>query len=498
MKRIKIFSVLLICFLLSSCIKSSSLPGGAPTAAVNAQTGEKGTAVSEEDARGKGYATALFLGIADYGNTEVIKLSNAENFRYRFIIDGQEQSFSIGIGPENEPYQLQNRLKEGYLFKISAENGVISDLYEVSDADENIISGKVKKAENGVITVSRREVTNQNDAPVLRVSRLPGGAEVQAAQVTEGDYVSVEIDEKGSLRAGFILPEPHKYKPPVKGKAGVRTLKNYLATALMPVGICNYIFGGGWDWQDEGSGIQSRTIGLPDTWVDFFLSNDENFTYRDPYGNSSLRDASKSYCPFGGWNEYYYAGLDCSGYLAWVTYNTLHSQDGLDGYVVGGTPTASSFASYGWGTFTQEVSPSDFRPGDIMSINGHVWICLGKCGDGSLVIVHSSPTSSKTGSPGGGVQLSAIGDSASCEAYALLNEYMNIFYPEWINRYDIALFSFSYYTSFTGNVAGRFSWDLDGENGVLTDPDGFAQMSAAEIMAELFGYVPLSAEDGNV
>lgn len=490
--------MIFICLMLGACVKVPSLPEGERDAAVNAIVSEESLAVSEEDLSEKDYVTALFLGVADYGNTEVIKLSNAENFKYRFMIDGREQSFSIGIGPENEPYQLQNRLKEGYLFKITAENGVILDLHEVSNEDENIITGKVKQIENGKITVAGREVPLKNESPIFQVARLPGGTETAQSEIGQGDYISAETDENGNVQIAFILPEPNKYKSPVKGKAGVRTLKNFLATALMPVGVCNYIFGGGWDWQDEGSGIESRTIGLPDTWIDFFLSNDENYTYRDPYGDASLRDAAKSYCPFGGWNEYYYAGLDCSGYLAWVTYNTLNTEDGLEGYVVGGTPTASTFASYGWGTFTQEINLSDFRPGDIMSINGHVWICLGRCDDGSMVIAHSSPTPSKTGNPGGGVQLSAIGNSYDCEAYGLLNEYMNIFYPEWINRYDIRLFSFHYYTSFTGDVAGRFSWDLDRENGVLTDPDGFAEMSAPEIMAALFGYSVQSTEGNDV
>ena len=57
----------------------------------------------------------------------------------------------------------------------------------------------------------------------------------------------------------------------------------------------------------------------------------------------------------------------------------------------------------------------EFRPGDIFSMNGHVWICLGRCGDGSLVILHSAPGESRTGGKGGGPQLGAVGSSRKCE-----------------------------------------------------------------------------------
>ena len=115
-----------------------------------------------------------------------------------------------------------------------------------------------------------------------------------------------------------------------------------------------------------------------------------------------------------------------------------------------------------------------------------MWMCVGVCSDGSMVIAHASPTKSQSGCPGGGVQLSAIGENETCEAYRLAVEYMTLFYPEWSRRNDVSLYSYSYYTSFTGDVAGLFTWDL--ENGVLTDPDGFRDLSAYEILAALFGY----------
>lgn len=48
-----------------------------------------------------------------------------------------------------------------------------------------------------------------------------------------------------------------------------RTLQNLLKTALMPVGIALYVYGGGWNRQDTGSGNTAMHIGLPQSWIDF-------------------------------------------------------------------------------------------------------------------------------------------------------------------------------------------------------------------------------------
>ena len=34
---------------------------------------------------------------------------------------------------------------------------------------------------------------------------------------------------------------------------------------------------------------------------------------------------------------------------------------------------------------------TNYYPGDIVSMNGHVWMCLGKCSDGGILLVHTSP-----------------------------------------------------------------------------------------------------------
>ena len=242
------------------------------------------------------------------------------------------------------------------------------------------------------------------------------------------------------------------------------------------MGTTLYIYGGGWNWQDVGSSIQARTIGISPDWVRFFGEQDETFTYKEQDGNKEKADPFTSYYPYGEYNEYYYAGLDCSGYVGWVLYNTFETENMRDGYVMGATGMAKNLAERGYGHWTQEITA--MKPGDIMSINGHVWISLGTCSDGSTLIVHSTPTNQ----PGGGVQISAIGDSKDCEAYLLADRYMSKYYPEWYRRYPIYLCDPNVYFTFTGETAGKFTWSADG----LSDSEKIRDMNPDEVLEMLF------------
>ncbi|MCR5056188.1 MAG: tyrosine-protein phosphatase [Clostridia bacterium] len=281
------------------------------------------------------------------------------------------------------------------------------------------------------------------------------------------------------------------FTPFIKGTPGLKTLGNFLKTALEPVGTTLYVYGGGWDWQDEGASVQARSIGVSPDWVRFFNANDENYTFKEKNGDPELADPTTSYYAYGGYNEYYYAGLDCSGYLGWVIYNTMETESLKDGYVGGSTGFAKRLYGKGWGIWTQDIAFPDgkngyeMKPGDIMSINGHVWTSLGTCSDGSVVLVHSSPSKSRTGQPGAGVMISAIGTSTDCEAYVLADKYMAKYYPEWYERYPIYLCSPEVYFTFTGKNAGRFSWDVS-DSGILKDPDGVQKMTPEEVLKFLF------------
>ena len=370
----------------------------------------------------------IYLGVENYGAEETNK-DNKDHFRYRFSDDGKEVVFLIDNGRTNAAgaydYPVQNALKEGYAYNVTFQGETVTAAEEIED-------GKT-------------------------------------------EYTS--------------------YTPAVSGTQGELTLENFLKTAMMPVGTTLYIYGGGWNWQDDGSAVQTRTIGVSPDWVRFFEEQDENFTYKGKDGDEENVDASASYYPFGGYNEYYYAGLDCSGYVGWVIYNTFETENGKEGYVGGATGFAKRLADLGLGTWTQNVEGAGtgadavdpvILPGDIMSLNGHVWISLGTCDDGSVVILHSTPSYSRTGQPGGGVQIGAVGQDESCEAYTLADHYMSEYFPKWYGRYPAALKKPENYFHFEGEKAGLFRWNT-GEGGRISDPAGLQKMQPKEVLGLLFG-----------
>lgn len=363
---------------------------------------------------------AVFLGVNDWGKSTT-KIANAEKFTYRFR-----------IGDEEKLYKLDNS-------ELNADG---------------------KKA-----------YPIQNKLKVNYHFRIT---------VKDGVVIDAEETETG-------LPT---YTPLLGGTPGKHTVRNFLETAMAPIGTTVYMFGGGWSWSDNGSAPNARTIGVNPDWVRFWNEHDANYTYRDKDGNTKKPDPPNSYYPYGGFNQYHYAGLDCSGYVSWVIYNTMHDVSGEPGYVGKSTGIAKRLSGYGWGTWehsfkTPTGTPETaMKPGDIMSMSGHVWISLGTCSDGSIVIAHSTPSYSHTGQPGGGVQIGAVGKSTSCEAYKLAEHYMTTYYPQWCERYVVTLKDTSYLSVSGSTETGRFRWNTTDP---LTDPDGIQEMTADEALALLFG-----------
>ena len=421
------------------------------------------------------YENAVYLGVKNYG-TVSSKNPGKDNFIHRFFADGKVVEFKVA---NDGRYSIQNTLQEGYVYDLTVENSVVTTASTAKAAAE----GKITEMSTSTVTIGGKEY------PYTAMYQIDN-AEAGATAVTVASYpVGKTAKVYGDTVYLTFIAKP--YTAPVSGTAGVKTLKNYLKTALEPVGTTLYVYGAGWDWQDDLSSNQSMTIGLSQSWIDFFQQQDANYTYK----NSA--DHAHSYYPHNSWNQYYYAGLDCSGYVGWVVYNVMHTQNSVntdnDGYVMSSTKMAKTFADKGWGEFTRDIK--SFKPGDIFSMSGHVWTVLGVCGDGSIVFLHSTPSDSKAGQGGGGVQLSALNPNSdndkNCEAYKLVTKYMTKYYPEWSTRYDAVLRSYDSYaapaigSSFKEKWSGNFSWNLDGTG--LTDPDGYANMSAAEILADLFG-----------
>ena len=440
------------------------------------------------------HGEAVYLGVKGYGDRNT-NWDHKPTFQHQFFVDGDVRTFTVN---DEKDYSLQNQLMEGYVYDIDVTANEVTDVELKDKGHANVVMGEVTAIGKDTITVDGKTL-NTADSKTYEITSKAGGSSVKAASVKVGDSVKVMVngDQAKTVYKTFVAEE---YKAPVSGTPGEKTLKNFLATALTPVGTSLYVYGGSWDWQDVNSSNQSMTIGLSQSWIDFFQSQDANYTYK--YND----DHSESYYPHEQWNQYYYGGIDCSAFVGWSVYNTMHTTNGSvangdKGYVMSATQQAKNFAeTQKWGTWSQEkpFKPEHFKTGDVFSMNGHVWICLGKCEDGSLVILHSTPSDSINGQGGGGVQINGVGDSENCQAVKLAEEYMSKYYPQWWERYHKVYKSFDSYTKYSGKDAGKFSWDL---KNTLADPDGYANKKADEILADLFQdvrYIDASANNGGV
>ena len=417
-------------------------------------------------------------------------------------MDGKEEEFTIPA--DGGKFEIQNKLQEGYIYDVTIADGQITAA-EMEEGDAAGVLTEVDAASKQ-ISIDQSSFNINENTQFYDITAKAGGAKVEKIEfnsLNPNETVRVVVDRNNNVTKLFRTFVAEDYTAPVSGIPGKRTLKNFLATAMEPVGTALYVYGGTWDWQDVNSSNQSMTIGLSQSWIDFFQSQDANYNYK----NSA--NPSESYYPHNSWNQYYYAGIDCSGYVGWAVYNLLNTENSTvadnKGYVMSATKQAGVFASNeGWGTMDmgdvlmdettgkpwvdedgdgrRVYEGHEFKPGDIFSMNGHVWISLGTCKDGSIVFMHSTPNTTN----GAGVQISAIGPDKNCEAYKLANQYMNKYFPQWSERYgdQVLCLSFDSYTDVREKTdAGKFSWDLDG---VISDPDGYADMTPAEILADLF------------
>ncbi len=233
---------------------------------------------------------------------------------------------------------------------------------------------------------------------------------------------------------------------------GEKTLRNFLCTALSPLGKVMYVFGGGWNEADDGAGVEATSIGLSPAWEAFTAKQDASYNTDD--------------------HRYeIHNGLDCSGFVGWAVYNTLQSENGHEGYVTSSTKMAKAFADRGLGSFTEAGPGKEFRPGDIVSMSGHVWISLGTCADGSVVILHCSPN--------GVILCGTVKDGEESTASKLAREYTGRYFPEWYAKYPAVTRSASSYLS---DAVTLFRWSDE----VLSDEEGLSSLSAEELLRVLF------------
>ena len=233
------------------------------------------------------------------------------------------------------------------------------------------------------------------------------------------------------------------------------TIKKLLQTGLKPVGSTLYVWGGGWNKADTGAGKAAVTIGVSPKWKAFFKKQNKYYDYR------RTRYQIEN-------------GLDCSGYIGWCIYNVMNTTSGKKGYVMSASKMAKNFASRGWGTYRSKKSVKNYKAGDIMSSSGHVYMVVGSCSDGSVVLLHSSPP---------GVQLCGTPSKSgktNSKAVALAKKYMKTYYPTYYKRYPNCSRGMSYLRDYN-----QMRWKIT-RTSVMSDPDGYQKMTADRILKDLF------------
>ena len=226
-----------------------------------------------------------------------------------------------------------------------------------------------------------------------------------------------------------------------------KTLKQFLQIAMQPVGETMYVWGGGWNEEDTAAGIEALTIGVSPNWKEFFDKQDR-------YYNSAKT------------NYMIHSGLDCTGFIGWALFNLIPNDSG---YVMKSGTLTQTLAKYNWGSWYSKKNIKTHIAGDIMGMPGHVWISMGACDDGSVLILHSSP-------PGVSLYGTQTGSKKS-EAVALAEKYIQKYYPAWYGKYPDCKRGSSYLTKFD-----MFRWNEE----FLPDPDNYRKMKPEELLKDLF------------
>mgnify|MGYP006967426720 CR=1 FL=1 len=131
---------------------------------------------------------------------------------------------------------------------------------------------------------------------------------------------------------------------------------------------------------------------------------------------------------------------------------------------------AQDFAELGFGEYIPADEMTQWLPGDIMSMKGHVWICVGMCDDGSVLLLHSSP-------PGVIFCGTALADGSDSQAVKLAQTIMSTHYPDWYAHYPDCSRPASYLEK-----SSAMRWNTN----VLADEEGIRQMSAEQVVNLLF------------
>lgn len=281
------------------------------------------------------------------------------------------------------------------------------------------------------------------------------GADESATLPASGNDIQTDSSFAESA-ANTATQSPSPEEPASLPCPGVQTLENFLKTALLPLGSTMYVWGGGWNEADTGAGTEARTLGVSPAWAAFATQQTADYDYKDT--RYQIHD-----------------GLDCSGYVGWTVYNTLATEDGREGYVFKSTETALKYASFGWGSYTDSILVKDWLAGDILSMKGHVWICLTSFEDGSVLLSHSSPP---------GVRLCGTSPDGNPTMATLTAEYlMESEYPDWYSRYPDCTVDTGYLN------ASSMRWSVS----FFPDAEEIRALNSRELLSLLFPDTDIAA-----
>ena len=196
---------------------------------------------------------SIYLGVQGYG---CIRAEDKDRFAHRFRQDDSVCCYAVC---NKGRYAIQNRLQEGQAYHLTIRQGTVTQAVLTRPDAQGVINA----VSGNSITLDGMHLPCR---AVFEIRTRAGGAVVLPCFLT-GRIVGSYAQVFGGI--AYIRPAPQMYHPPVHGVPGQRTLQNLLRTALMPVGIALYVYGGGWNRQDTGSGntakagLTSSTVRTP-------------------------------------------------------------------------------------------------------------------------------------------------------------------------------------------------------------------------------------------
>jgi cell wall-associated NlpC family hydrolase len=403
----------------------------------------------------------------EYDGTYVI--SSADNTEYSLDVAGGSrlnganvQTWQVNSSDAQKFDAIYSG--DGYYRLINSNSGKALDIAGGSPAS----GANIGQYEWNGTAAQLWKITKNEDGTYMLESRLGSVADI-AGNAGRGANVQANAPDGSSTQKWYLVPTGRDVC--LSSAPGQRTVLSLLQNAMKPVGRTLYILDGGWNYGNiPADPVDARIIGYQDAWWNFFKQNarlgyDFNqFTFQ--HGN----------------------GLDCSGYVHWAVYNTLFSTNGENYELQRSFDVANEYQNYGWAT----TSDPTLHPGDIMSVDegnsaGHVYIVLGVCSDGSVLLAHS--TLVPYGTQGAGVQISGTSapgtetDAQTMDSVAakLAAYYMAKYFPEW----PFAPVEEPYSAYVSGNVV-KATWITNGAS-AMSDAAGVQNMSGEAVMKLLLG-----------